>query len=136
MELTLNLLWLMLAVPVILLCWQASQSAPGSGKYRQLHFCVLAICLLALAFPVVSASDDLNAMRVELEESSSAQSSIKSAALDSSNCHHYPSSVAAVLCPSSPELQYEVCGEVSKNAQSLPKHVFLSPLGDRAPPLS
>jgi hypothetical protein len=135
MELTLNLLWLLLAVPLVALCWHAKQSAPGPRKYRHLHFCMLAVCLLALLFPVVSASDDLNAMRAELEESNSARTS-KFAADNSSNPLHHSQPAVPVACPSSPGFGNEVYDEVLKYARSLPERVFSTNLGDRAPPLS
>ena len=136
MELTLNLCWLMLAVPVILLCWNAPQFARGSRNYRHFHFCMLAICLLALLFPVVSASDDLAAMRAESEESSIARAGIKSWALDSSNSHSPASYLAAVDCHFSEGFRNAACGIVSTSPQTLPDRVFFYPVGDRAPPLS
>jgi|SRR5215469_1498525 len=63
MELTLNLFWLLLTVPALLL-WRRE----GLGC-RQSHRSWLVLpalgCLLILLFPVISASDDLCAMRVE-----------------------------------------------------------------------
>jgi hypothetical protein len=136
MELILNLLWLLLAVPLVALCWHATQSALGPRKYRPLHFGMLAVCLLALLFPVVSASDDLNAMRAELEESNSARSSLKSTAADSSNSHPQFVSATADAYPAFPGFRPEACGEVLQYAQSLPKRALSTRLGDRAPPLS
>ena len=68
MELLLNLLWLLLAMPAFWL-WRLSRSAPGRRRSSALQ-CFLALgCLLVLLFPVVSATDDLRAMRAEMEES-------------------------------------------------------------------
>jgi len=68
MELLLNLAWLLLAMPAFLL-WRGCRTAPSRGKAGALH-CFLALgCLLVLLFPVVSATDDLRAMRAEMEES-------------------------------------------------------------------
>jgi hypothetical protein len=136
MELTLNLLWLMLAVPVVVLLWHAPESAMGARKHSRLYLCVFAACLLALLFPVVSASDDLNAMRVELDESGSAQSTIKSAASDSPHSQYHSSSLVAVLCPLSPGFESEACGEISPSSQVILERVTSNPLGERAPPLS
>jgi hypothetical protein len=68
MELFLNLAWVLLALPAYWL-WR---SAPRVGRLR--HFtplqCLLVLgSVLVLLFPVVSASDDLLAMRTEIEES-------------------------------------------------------------------
>ena len=64
MELLLNLLWLLLAMPAYWL-WHYSRTAPQRRKFDALQ-CFLALgCLLLILFPVVSASDDLRAMRAE-----------------------------------------------------------------------
>jgi hypothetical protein len=77
MELLLNILWLMLALVAFVVCGTAPiSSARASGACRS-RFFVLAACLMALVFPVVSASDDLNALRTDMEESSSSCPSAK-----------------------------------------------------------
>ena len=67
MELTLNLFWLLLTIPALWLWWQAR----GAGvRGRQVRPSAMVLgCLLLLLFPVVSATDDLQAMRPEIEES-------------------------------------------------------------------
>ena len=60
MELLLNLLWLALAFVALGVCRRVSR---WSGKSNRSRAFVLTCCLLALVFPVVSASDDLNALR-------------------------------------------------------------------------
>ena len=68
MELLLNLAWLLLALPAY---WLWRDCAGMSGRRRPSSFqCLLALgCLLVILFPVVSATDDLHAMRSEMEES-------------------------------------------------------------------
>ena len=71
MELILNLFWLFLAVPAI---WVWRRPTPSCAD-RLIRFgplrCLLVLsCTLLLLFPVVSATDDLHAMRPEMEESS------------------------------------------------------------------
>jgi len=69
MELLLNLVWVMLAVPAFWL-WRLAKNSPGTSKHSS--YCWLSLaCILILLFPVVSATDDLQAMRPEMEESSS-----------------------------------------------------------------
>jgi len=63
-ELLLNILWLLLAGPGIYL-W--SRRRPTKPSFQ---LCIALACLLFLLFPVISASDDLHAMRSEMEESS------------------------------------------------------------------
>jgi hypothetical protein len=68
MELLLNLAWLLLALPAYWLWRRAAGSRPKTGA-RSVE-CLLALgCLLVLLFPVISASDDLHAMRAEMEDS-------------------------------------------------------------------
>ena len=78
MELLLNLFWLLLAMPAFWL-WRYSRTAPDRRKFDALQ-CFLALgCLLIILFPVVSATDDLRAMRPEMEESQSKRSICQSA---------------------------------------------------------
>jgi hypothetical protein len=63
MELVLNLFWVMLVVPAALIWWRERRFAQNSK-----HFCfspsfVPLVCVLVLLFPVVSATDDIQAMR-------------------------------------------------------------------------
>lgn len=68
MELLLNLTWLLLALPAYLL-WRNCRSARGARRFTAVQ-CLLALgCMLVILFPVVSATDDLRAMRAEMEES-------------------------------------------------------------------
>jgi hypothetical protein len=73
MELLLNLFWLLLALPAYWL-WRYSRTAPKRCRFDALR-CFLALgCMLVILFPVVSATDDLRAMRAEMEESPSKKS--------------------------------------------------------------
>lgn len=68
MELLLNLAWLLLALPAYWL-WRSSRSV-RAGRHLRSVDCLLALgCMLVVLFPVVSATDDLHAMRAEMEES-------------------------------------------------------------------
>lgn len=71
MELFLNLCWLSLALPAFLLWrqrWGADCHGDSAPPPPLLFLCALG-CALVLLFPVISASDDLHAMRPEMEES-------------------------------------------------------------------
>lgn len=75
MELLLNLTWLLLAVPAFLL-WRDCRTAPARRRFTAVQ-CLLALgCMLVTLFPVVSATDDLRAMRAEMEESPVSKRSI------------------------------------------------------------
>lgn len=78
MELLLNLVWLLLALPAWWL-WRRHRSAGNFGSLQ----CLLALgCLLVILFPVVSATDDLRAMRAEMEESPAGKRSVRQAVND------------------------------------------------------
>jgi len=68
MELLLNLFWLLLAMPAFWL-WRYSRTAPERRKANPFHTFLALGCLLLVLFPVISATDDMCAMRAEFEES-------------------------------------------------------------------
>ena len=70
MEIFLNLCWLFLVVPALLTWRRQAWSSRRWGHAPLLRLGALG-CALVLLFPVISASDDLHALRQEMEESSS-----------------------------------------------------------------
>ena len=81
MELLLNLAWLLLVLPAFWL-WRCSKTAPFGRRLNGLQ-CLLALgCTLVILFPVVSATDDLRAMRSEIEESPTSRKTIRAASND------------------------------------------------------
>jgi hypothetical protein len=81
MELLLNLAWLLLALPAYWL-WRSCRAVSGGRKFTALQ-CLLALgCMLVILFPVVSATDDLRAMRSEMEESPASKRTIRQASND------------------------------------------------------
>ncbi len=78
MELLLNLAWLLLALPAYWL-WRRSTNERAGHHFRAMQ-CLLALgCTLVVLFPVISATDDLRAMRAEMEESPTSKRSIRQA---------------------------------------------------------
>jgi hypothetical protein len=75
MELFLNLAWLLLALPAFWL-WRDSRTAFTRGKVSSFHCLMAVACILVILFPVVSATDDLRAMRAEMEESPASKRSV------------------------------------------------------------
>ncbi len=76
MELLLNLAWLLLALPAYWL-WRNSRIASARRRFTSLQ-CLLALgCMLVILFPVISATDDLRAMRAEMEESPASKRSVR-----------------------------------------------------------
>jgi len=85
MELLLNLAWLLLAVPAYWL-WRGSSRAGRSFSALQ---CLLALGgVLVILFPVISATDDLCAMRAEIEESPASKRGIRQAGNDKPSVWH------------------------------------------------
>jgi hypothetical protein len=80
MELLLNILWLALGVPAVWIwLWKPAhaRAEQSFGCYRPF---LLLGCALIILFPVVSATDDLNAMRPEIEESGFSTRQLKDSA--------------------------------------------------------
>jgi hypothetical protein len=78
MELLLNLAWLLLALPAYWL-WRRAVGTRLARRVSSLQ-CLLALgCVLVLLFPVISASDDLHAMRTEMEDSSISKRTVRQA---------------------------------------------------------
>ena len=79
MELFLNVLWLMLALPAVWL-WHHVPARLGNRRVGAGRTLLLLGCVLVLLFPVVSATDDLHAMRQEMEESTLSKRTVRPAA--------------------------------------------------------
>src|SRR5215470_17032106 len=130
MELLLNLIWLLLVVPAYLL-WREGRRYPQA---RRSSFVLLVLaCALAILFPVVSASDDIQAMRPEMEE----------AGRDAiSSSHHtrylvlaqHATSVALLAAIVTCHAEVRACGTVSPLLCALPLASSLRALSPRAPP--
>jgi len=96
MELLLNLAWLLLALPAYWL-WRNSSTSRAEHRFSPLQ-CLLALgCVLVLLFPVISATDDLIAMRTEMEESPISKRSVRHASSDKSSVWNPRSQTAPVL---------------------------------------
>jgi hypothetical protein len=81
MELLLNLAWLLLALPAYWL-WRDSRGVRKSRRFASAQ-CLLTLgCTLVVLFPVISATDDLRAMRTEMEESPSNKHNVRQASGD------------------------------------------------------
>ena len=77
MELLLNIAWMLSALPAYWL-WRRA-----AARGLKLLPCLLALgCVLVLLFPVISATDDLHAMRAEMEDSATSKRAVRQAAGD------------------------------------------------------
>ncbi len=137
MELFLNLCWLSLLLPAYFLWRQKGAStapAQRSPGHALIFFCALG-CVLILLFPVISATDDLHAMRPEMEESESA---VRSASRCAGAAPLAPTHSALAILPGVTDLSSELqqVGTVQPfERDSLQLLPFPLPSG-RAPPSS
>lgn len=134
MELLLNLAWLLLAVPAYWL-WRSSSPANRRHAFSPLQ-CLLALgCALVLLFPVISATDDLHAIRAEMEESPVSKRSIRLASVEKNPIPHPRlQSPPAQLASFTPSLVLiEFGGAYTRKASLLPAVPIVRSAG-RAPP--
>jgi hypothetical protein len=135
MELLLNLVWLLLAFPAFWV-WRIAKNRPGPSQPSRYCWLTLA-CILILLFPVVSATDDLQAVRPEMEEASS-QDALgnphhgKLLASVRTACDSFAS--PATLCSVGPELA--ISGLVAQPIMLLSANHLVMTRAGRAPPLS
>jgi hypothetical protein len=87
MELLLNLAWLLLAVPAYWL-WRGSRRTHVRQRRATLECLLSLACVLVILFPVVSATDDLHAMRAEMEESAPGERGVRQTSGDRSTLWH------------------------------------------------
>ncbi len=134
MELLLNLAWLLLALPAFCL-WRGSRTSPASRRFTSLQ-CLLALgCLLVILFPVVSATDDLRAMRNEMEESPASKRSVRHANSEKASAGKWQNSPALVATATAMTVNAE-------GWQPLPAPILFMPAAPaveragRAPPAS
>jgi hypothetical protein len=129
MELFLNLCWLSLLVPAFLLWRQRTSSA---ASHRPLVLVCVLGCALVLLFPVISATDDLHAMRPEMEES---ERSFRHAGNCTCTFHALAQSSQSVL-PSSASLSvaFEQTGSVPPFLPQTFRTFAASAPASRAPP--
>lgn len=135
MELLLNLLWLMLALPAVWLWHRQVHSAEGLKHEKRLSFVLLLGCILILLFPVISASDDLHAMRSEAEESSPCNKLAKQLQVKTTQSHSAGDGAVLALFSTfvlHADQAQETLALVSLSLSSLPDHAR-SAYG-RAPP--
>jgi hypothetical protein len=137
MELLLNLLWLTLALPALWMWRHESVHAQDCPRFGRVRPFLLFGCILMLLFPVVSATDDLHALRQEMEESSPSKRIVKQAAADKSlpwliNAGALPALISPVLFGPGDE----ACGEALVVSVLLPQQALFNEHASRAPPLS
>lgn len=138
MELLLNLLWLTLALPAI---WMGLQEPVHAQRYRRFNrfrsFLLLG-CILMLLFPVVSATDDLHAVRQEMEEPGTSKRLAMQPAGEKTSVRLHGVGVSAAYLASAFlfRVTSEACAPVIESPTRLPQRVELRTRASRAPPAS
>jgi hypothetical protein len=136
MELVLNLLWLLLVLPAYFL-WRSAPEA-RSRRWFSSRQCLLAlVCVLVLLFPVISATDDLHAMRAEMEESSANRKNMRAAGHDRGSPWNSHWQSPAILLASGSLVPFCNEGRLERNcvSRSLPAAPASLCFG-RAPPVA
>jgi hypothetical protein len=127
MELLLNLCWLLLIGPA-LYCWMHRRDQSASTRYL-----IALACLLALLFPIISATDDLHVMRQEMEDSVLGKRTLKQVGIEKRGAPEFfagpparvTSAVAVCDC---------ICGYVAAVSPLAPAEDFSHEKPGRAPP--
>lgn len=91
MELLLNLAWLLLALPAYWL-WHGRNHVPAR-RFSPFQLLLTLACMLVLLFPIISATDDLCAMRAEIEECPAGKHNVRQSAQQHpsvSKCQTHP----------------------------------------------
>jgi hypothetical protein len=94
MELLLNLFWLLIAASA-LYAWNRRRDVVAARSHL-----ITLICVLALLFPVISVTDDLHAMRPEIEDAASNRRAVRAGNVDkapSPGVFHHPPALPKVF---------------------------------------
>ena len=133
-EYFLNSCWLLLFVPAFWI-WRRRTLSVRKLHHGSLQYLIALICVVFLLFPVISASDDLHAMRPEMEESSSSKRTFGQAPEQRSSAQFHWAPLAARLTPLLIVLpNNQISNQRPLTQESLPPAVGLSALASRAPP--
>jgi len=130
----LNFCWLLLFVPAFWI-WRRQMRCVPNARARSLQCLVALVCAVFLLFPVISASDDLHAMRPEMEESSSSKRALKQVSNQRAFAQCHPAPTAAQLTPFLVVLPPDKSSDRNFHKQELPPaSAGLRVLSSRAPP--
>ena len=133
MELLLNLAWLLLALPAWWL-WRNARSTRVDHRLSSLQ-CLMALgSVLVVLFPVISATDDLMALRTEMEESPLSKRSIRQGVVDRSSVRNLRLQAAPALVGAHPSFALAAERSDIPLVPSFSVPAALSMVSSRAPP--
>ena len=135
MELLLNLCWLTLALPAMWMWHHEPECVNQSRRFARVLPLVLFGCILLLLFPVVSATDDLQSMRQEMEESSTSRVGKPSSEKMPGWLSKAGAAPALISLPWFC-VRHEVCGQVIVVTVRVPDQTFFLQHSSRAPPFA
>lgn len=128
-----NLAWLLLALGAYA-ALRSSRSIIRKNRFGTLQAWLALGCVLFVLFPVISATDDVHAMRAEVEESPVGKRSMRSGACDKCNWNtRLQSPPAALPDLSSPET-FVVCIRAAESRSVPLRSTIPSFAAGRAPP--
>lgn len=135
MELLLNIVWLALAVPALWIWRRKPAHTSTPQRFGRGRPYLLLGCALVLLFPVVSATDDLHAMRPEMEESNASKRLLKHAgASKTSAWTHLTGSFLPETAATQLGRDDQFCGAVFGASLPLLECPTFSQKDSRAPP--
>ena len=131
MELLLNVAWLLLALPA----WWLFRRRMRYAAFVALQSLVALACALLLLFPIISATDDLHAMRAEMEESPVSKRTARQASTDTTPGLSQQQQAVSALPVVPASVGMPECGryQASFLAQA-PLQTSLRVIHERAPP--
>ncbi len=108
MELLLNLLWVLLALPAYWV-WRRDAGVRQGRRFSSRQVLLALGCVLVLLFPVISATDDVHAMRAEMEDSSISKRTVRQAGSEKNSAwvnrlQAPPAAVASAAWLAAPEV--------------------------------
>ena len=130
MEVLLNLCWLLL-IGLAFGFWVHHRR-----DSKSLRLALALACLCVLLFPVISATDDLHAMRQEAEEFSSAKKTLHQSSNHGPGERDLSAPPALLSAAFQAPLCMETCGVVSVLQTSAPLRAWTTVSACRAPPSS
>lgn len=134
MEPLLNCCWLLLFVPALWI-WRRQRFSIRKGHHGSLQCLVSLVCAVFLLFPVISASDDLHAMRSEMEEPGSGKRAFRQAQDQRASAQFHPAPLAATLAPAFVlSIPHQTLSRSAQQQVLVFASAALSALPSRAPP--
>ena len=135
MELLLNLAWMLLALPAYWL-WRRDAGSRAQRRSGSIESFLALACVLVLLFPVISATDDLHAMRAEMEDTAISKRAVRQASSERASAWINRLQASPAVVTHAFSLAVPRNGLFEKSfARVSPSSARGFFLGDRAPPV-